>query len=285
MNLLNLEHFFIIGSPRSGTSMFRLMLNSHPEVIVPPESGFAHWLSNKYASLAFGDTEVLKNFSVDTFNSRKFETWGLSRQELESCFMRYQPTSYEELCQLVYFAYAVKKNKEVRITGDKNNYYIKHIKSLKQKFPNAKFLLLVRDIKDVVCSCLELHEKEINSIYKPELSNSIMDISNEWNKDNLDAYKLLNDNVCVVRYEDLITNPEQELVRVCTYLDVEYNHQMITYYMNNDEPKDFLQWKKKTLEAPDANNMMKYKSKLSAEDVILINNAAQDTLSLFNYNN
>ncbi|TKE98684.1 sulfotransferase [Vibrio kanaloae] len=284
MNLPSLEHFFIIGSPRSGTSMFRLMLNSHPDVIVPPESGFAHWLSDKYSALPLDNTEILKNFAEDTINSRKFETWGLSHKELEFYFNEYQVSTYEQLCQLVYYAYAQEKNKNIRLTGDKNNYYIKHIESLQNKFPSAKFLLLVRDVKDVVCSCLDLHEKKINSIYKPEFSSSIKDIAIEWNEDNLEASKLLSNNICVVRYEDLITNPEEELIKVCTYLDIKYSSNMIKYYMNNDEPEEFLQWKKKTLEAPDSNNMNKYISKLSYDEIILINDVASEALSLFNYN-
>src|SRR6185369_11947595 len=31
---------FIVGSPRSGTTLLRFMLDSHPELAIPPETGF-----------------------------------------------------------------------------------------------------------------------------------------------------------------------------------------------------------------------------------------------------
>lgn len=42
------EPVFIIGSPRSGTTLLRLMMNSHPRIVVPPECGFAVWWYEKY---------------------------------------------------------------------------------------------------------------------------------------------------------------------------------------------------------------------------------------------
>src|SRR5438270_14036839 len=31
---------FIVGAPRSGTTLLRLMLDAHPELAIPPETGF-----------------------------------------------------------------------------------------------------------------------------------------------------------------------------------------------------------------------------------------------------
>ena len=40
--------FFILGNPRSGTTLLRLMLNSHPKLGVPPECGMIQWWNEKY---------------------------------------------------------------------------------------------------------------------------------------------------------------------------------------------------------------------------------------------
>ena len=45
-------NLFIIGNPRSGTSLFRIMLSCHPEIIVPPECGFIQWWHDKYQNAA-----------------------------------------------------------------------------------------------------------------------------------------------------------------------------------------------------------------------------------------
>ncbi len=33
----------VLGNPRSGTTMFRLMLTAHSEICIPPECGFFQW--------------------------------------------------------------------------------------------------------------------------------------------------------------------------------------------------------------------------------------------------
>ena len=50
--------FFIIGNPRSGTTLVRLMLNNHPDVVVPPESGFSLWLAEDYSNKDFPIYEI-----------------------------------------------------------------------------------------------------------------------------------------------------------------------------------------------------------------------------------
>lgn len=39
---------FILGNPRSGTTLLQLMLACHPRLAVPPECGFALWLYDRY---------------------------------------------------------------------------------------------------------------------------------------------------------------------------------------------------------------------------------------------
>jgi len=36
----------VIGAPRSGTTMLRLMLDAHPDLAIPPETGFLSELSS-----------------------------------------------------------------------------------------------------------------------------------------------------------------------------------------------------------------------------------------------
>jgi hypothetical protein len=46
--MVNKKQVFIIGNPRSGTSLLRIMLNSHSSMVVPPECGFIQWWYQKY---------------------------------------------------------------------------------------------------------------------------------------------------------------------------------------------------------------------------------------------
>ena len=121
--MYNCSPFFILGNPRSGTSLFRLMLNNHPEIVVPPECGFSEWLYDDFCRKEINE-KMYRDFLVRVFDSRKFETWGLDFEEVLLSFEKCRPTNYKSLVREIYLGYA-RKNKNVKaIMGDKNNYYI-----------------------------------------------------------------------------------------------------------------------------------------------------------------
>jgi len=50
-----MKRTFILGNPRSGTSLLRLMLNANTHIVSPPESGFLHWWYKKYNAWSTAD--------------------------------------------------------------------------------------------------------------------------------------------------------------------------------------------------------------------------------------
>ena len=54
---------YILGNPRSGTSLFRLMLNAHPEMVAPPECGFIQWNHDLFKAADFKDSDQRKAFA------------------------------------------------------------------------------------------------------------------------------------------------------------------------------------------------------------------------------
>ena len=92
--------FFILGNPRSGTSMFRLMLNAHSKITVPPESGFALWFVDKYSNIEFNQ-EIYLQFINDLFIAKKFETWELDSEKVLQLINKEKPSSYQSIIELV----------------------------------------------------------------------------------------------------------------------------------------------------------------------------------------
>ncbi|MEE2987827.1 MAG: sulfotransferase, partial [Nitrospinota bacterium] len=68
---------FIIGNPRSGTTLLRLMLTCHPNICIPPESGFMIDLYKTYYRCQV-DSKSLQNFITDVLSSQKMETWKIT---------------------------------------------------------------------------------------------------------------------------------------------------------------------------------------------------------------
>ncbi|MDE2234040.1 MAG: sulfotransferase, partial [Gammaproteobacteria bacterium] len=55
------EPFFVIGSPRSGTTLLRLILTSHPQIVVPPECGFVTWLYPTFGEWGLSEFTIPEN--------------------------------------------------------------------------------------------------------------------------------------------------------------------------------------------------------------------------------
>ena len=110
---------YIIGNPRSGTSLLRLMLTCHPEVVIPPEGQFFLWLEGKYGDMIF--PEAANRFIDELVETKKFEMWGIEKLQLQEIFKEYVPQSFRDAVALVYCTYGVLKGRtEFKYWGDKN---------------------------------------------------------------------------------------------------------------------------------------------------------------------
>lgn len=286
-----MKHIFILGNPRSGTSLFRIMLNQHREIVAPPECGFLQWWYPKYKDWVEEDNfgKRLELYLNDLFKSKKIETWELNRDKLKSIILQRTPKNYGELGTSVYLAYDPKPE-NIHVIADKNNYYIKYINNLKAIWPDAKFIHLIRDGRDVACSYIDMSKLKTDSPYKPKLPVEIEKIAHEWIKNN-SAISQLNsenpENYFLIRYEDIISQTEKKLKEVCNFLGINFEFNMLNYYDQKDtckiEPPKMLDWKKKTLEKPDPQKISRFQTDLTEEQIKLFNRIAEKELKFYGY--
>lgn len=274
--------FFILGNPRSGTSMFRMMLNSHQDISVPPECGFLEWLAKDFGSIAI-TPDVYKNFAESVYHAKKFETWQISYDSLLATIAYYQPKDYRELCLCVYLTYAHSSGKDVSLVGDKNNYYLDKLDLIQQHFPDSKKIFIVRDGRDVACSYLQLKQEEIKPEYFPNLTSEIPEIAKEWARSAALAKAFQKRGALVILYEKLLDEPKTTLSIVCDYLGVGFSETMLEFSKFNDEPASFLKWKGKTTQALQADNKGKYKEILMSEQISEFEQIAHEMLKIFGY--
>ena len=288
-----MDKVFILGNPRSGTSLFRLMLNSHSMINATPECGFLHWWYKKYADwdLSCVTSNRLDEYISDLESSKRIEDWKMDYAQLKEKIVQENPDNYAKLGEIVYVFYGEQKGKKAKVIADKNNYYINHFNDLNEIWPDAKYILVIRDGRDVACSYLNIETLVTNSPYKPKLSTDIKTIAKEWltnNQNVLSFSESLNNNqFMVIRYEDFVTDSELYLTKVCNFLGLNFESNMLNYYIKNakeqDEPLSSLDWKKKTLEKPDKDNIGKYKMELEKQSIEEFNTTATDLLQKFNY--
>lgn len=282
---------FILGNPRSGTSLLRLMLTCHPQIVIPPESHFFLWLESKYESINPA-TDSLDRFYEDLFNSRKFETWNLSKDSILDTIHKASPGNYAELITCIYLTYAKTVGKaDVTYWGDKNKLWKEKLSRILYYFPDAYFIHLVRDGRDVACSFIDLARRKNTSNYAPRLPDQIEDIAFRW-KTNVNFISSFLDEVkeghqMTVRYEDMLADTASTLRNIVTFLTLEYSDKMLQY-LNPEfelikEPKEFMEWKQKLNSLPDIQNIGKYKKELDGNDVRRFEKLAKEELYKFGY--
>ena len=284
-----LKPFFILGNPRSGTSLFRIMLNSHPRIVVPPESGFLQWWYSKYKNWTKEDSKSIihvEKYIEDILTSKKIEHWDLDKEKLIKSVLLHEPANYGELSSIIYSSYKNNSGLEISIIGDKNNYYIDHLKILDEIYPETCYIHLIRDGRDVACSYKEMKLIETKSEYKPKLPQDISVIARQWNT-NIEKIDTFIENKCSlkIRYEDLLIEPKETLIRVCDFLKVPFHSLMLNYYKNNlnDEPIGIKDWKMKTFEPIDSSNIKKYSNILTQKEIAEFNSICKNRLMLNHY--
>ena len=283
---------FIIGSPRSGTTLLRLMITSHRNIVVPPECGFAVWWKTKYENWnAAEHLTRLEEFITDFKQSKKIETWNLDYEAMSQFLLAQHPASYAELVSLIYTFYASARKPAFERWGDKNNFYLNHIAALDSMFPDAHFVHIIRDGRDVACSYRELAQKRIDSAYAPDLPTAISGIAREW-KLNIEtirnSFAAINPGrTFEIRYEDLVSTPETTLQELCRSLGEEYDPGMMEYHLKNKaeqlEPAGFLQWKAKTLLQPVKEQAGRFRRELAGDEIGEFERIAGDLLRRYSY--
>lgn len=288
------QPIFILGNPRSGTSLLRLILTSHSEILIPPECGFIVWLYDKYRAWTAEDavnSAVRGQYLKDLFECKKFETWSLQYADVDTLIQESPPQNYADLCATVCKAYGKKHSYAGTIWGDKNNFYVRRLHILNEIYPKARFLHIVRDGRDVACSYREVMQHNSASPYAPKLSNDISSIASEWSKtvltvDNFMA-GLNEPRKFTIRYEELVRSPELSLSNICNWLELSYESHPLEFYKINRrvqlEPAMTMDWKARTTEPISADTVGRYNALLSDEEREIFALIGSDALARFFY--
>lgn len=281
---------FVLGNPRSGTTLLRLLIASHPDFAIPPECGFAVWLRSQgwsWRAEYNNESGEIDRFLVALNDCRKYETWDLSDEKIVEQIQLRQPQNYSELVTCVYLAYVSEYKPTARFWGDKNNFHMVHVNDISGMFPQCRFVHIVRDVRDIACSYRELATLETNSPYRPNLPSSVESIASQWNE-NIGAVgssfeKVPTRQRCSVRYEDLVNNPKATLTRLCEFLEVPFNEEMLEFHRLNLEPDNTMDWKKLTRKPVSGNQVGRFRRLLSPDEIKYFQTHCHQHLEKYGY--
>ena len=212
----------IVGAPRSGTTLLRFMLDSHPDMAIPPETGFlsiADRLKGSGDALRRDFFEAVTTFPPDAPGWNDF---GLPDDEFWATLLDIDPFSVADGYRAFYRTYAARFGKGR--WGDKTPMYCLHMSSIEAVLPEARFVHIIRDGRDVALSLREMW-------FSP--GHSMEAQADHWRSCVSTARQqgAACQHYMEVRFEELIEHTEGVLRSLCEFIDLPYSPEMLAYHL------------------------------------------------------
>ncbi len=284
---------FLLGSPRSGTTLLRLLLSAHPDLVIAPESSFLTWFLPTYGDWTEADCDSPRQeaFVADLMEARKFETWGIGAQEIAARIASDRPVSYRELVTIPYLLYCDRVGKPNARWGDKNNIHMEFVTEIDALFPSCVFLHIVRDVRDCFTSGADIRKLDSDSPYKPQLAADATEFASGWddqNQNTLTSLRALPDTRWAsIRYEDLVVDARATLTPVLESWGLGWNDAMLAFHEENRakqlEPTETSDWKKLVSQPITSSQVGRFREQLSDSDIAALEGAGRVTLTEFDY--
>lgn len=216
--VLSQQKFFIAGTERSGTTWLQIMLNGHPDIACRGEGHFVDHLIPKMDEL-FDDYRA----TIGAFNKSYFkDTDGFpTPTDAHQAFIK--------RISIAMFMADFDPDRVQPVYGEKTPGNVRQLDTLIELFPNARFVFIIRDGRDVAVS-LWHHGRRKGAPNRPPLGEFTKGLAASWRNDIklLTAFRDRYPNrTHIVRYEDLHTTPEKSLVRLFDFLGVTATDNMV----------------------------------------------------------
>ncbi len=210
-----MKRIFLVGAPRSGTTILQSLLAAHPEIISFPESKFFHYLL--YEEFATKLPSRLSTFFKDEIN----------RPELFNDFDDSQ-TQENKASWFVSILDSLAVEETQNIWLEKTPEHLYFIEDIQRLVPDAKFIHILRNGMDTIAS---MYEATRNF---SELWGGVWDLEHcieRWEYAMLTSHKYVNNsNHILVKYEELIDNKSAVLTDICNFIEIEYDSAMLINY-------------------------------------------------------
>lgn len=277
-NNLSYKHIVIVGVGRSGTSLLQSMLASHSDVDFLPETGFIrrYWIPKKFSRLVHSGNykkmvrlirldERLSRLSINVENALSFVAESCGDEQLESAF-------YKRICM-----HELKN--ENNFIGDKDPKLIEHQPFISQNLKNSNVVHIIRDPRDVLLSKKNAEWSKHRHVWLHIFAWRVqLELGLKYARDtNLRYFEL--------RYENLISSPEDILLALCNFLGVKYQKSMLNFFQNNRHfvaPEEF-GWKKEVLQPLNQSNLNKWENFLPDKEIVLIENFCAHLMKIHGY--
>lgn len=264
---------FVVGAARSGTTMLRLMLDAHSELAIPPETLFVPELIDA-AKEPGADPAQLAEMLVAQQN---FEDFGMDRDEIAQAFAGIEPFEVGNAIRAFFSLYAAKQGKPR--WGDKTPAYALCMRKIQRNIPEARFIHLIRDGRDV----------RLSQLGRGSDHPTPGQHAKRWRR-RVQKTRDQSEGVphyIEVRYEDLVTDTEPQLRRLCEFCGLKWDAEMLRFHERAasrlEEIPRPMPHHRLTSEPPRKDRIAQWRTKMSASDQASFEDEAGDLLAELGY--
>ncbi len=267
---------FVVGCERSGTTLLAVMVGRHSEIAMTPETHFFLRVVPR-CGWSGGEREGDHAAMVERlFNSPRGGDLGLERGEVLARFSSGAAT-YPRLFEVVMAIYAENHGK-VR-AAEKTPFHLYKVPLILEWFPEARVVGLVRDGRDTVLSILNAPWTAHRSMRRQ---------SDKWNHAAREALRLRKrypEKFLLIRYEDLVAEPEKTMREVDGFLGLAFEAGQLESGEKRTDvvPERELKWKGNVTAAPDKSRVGAWVKKVTAEERLVMNTMMGKYLRHFGY--
>lgn len=225
-----MKQFFIIGRPRSGNTLLRLMFDAHPQCKVPSEYPILHRIlpirpGTTYNSIKQKQKLLHRFFLLKRYHYPFYEYLQCNEERFtHDITSAYEPITIAQAHALfLNHTFSLTEEAPILAVGDMNPVYCFYIKTLMKHFPEAYFIFLIRNPFDQI----SLMRKIPTEFFQTHL------LAIRWNyvtKTMLQLQQKKPDKCIIVHYEQLVREPERTLKHICSFISIPYSPMMLQYY-------------------------------------------------------
>lgn len=273
------EPIFIVGMPRSGTTLLSLLLDAHSRLAITPETHYFEKFWGKCERRKCrSDERQFERFVRYFLSGSEVRAFGFSEVERDGLLdeILQGERSHRAVLGLTAARYAQMRRKAR--WGEKTPGHALFVDRILDTFPEASILQIVRDPRDVALSLGKV----------PWGWGNVVEVSRRWRRcvglmDLED--RLTRDNYLAVRYEDVVREPEPTLAKICEFLHLPYEPAMISHTARarpNYDP-DAEPWKRRSVEPIDPKNVRKWEREMPPREANLVAKIAGASMTRFGY--
>lgn len=252
-NISTKEHIFIVGAPRSGTTLLESILSVHPSFTsIQIETGI----------FTFRDIYTFTKSVRNTDEEKSLEIIFKESKDIVDFYDRFT-------------TFFINKERG-KFFLEKTPQHILSLRFLKHYFPNSKFINIFRDGRDCYCSALN-NEWVVQG-------NNIRRYAKYWRKCILARLRENNGkNILDIKYEDLTSQPESTIKEIMSFLQESYSEKQLNpqYYSQHkaSNAKEF----DKLSKPIDNNSQKRWMKELTADEISTFNRIAGRELLKLGY--